>query len=100
MGDFCLEEKLKANPHSMRIRERKAGNISGVKDVVAFDEGEICLITNQGVLTIKGGELHVTRLDLDKQEVDIAGQIDSLIYSQGAISKAKGGDGILKRLFR
>ena len=52
------------------------------------------------MLTIKGSELHVTRLDLDKQEVDIAGQVDSLVYSQGTVLKSKGGDGMLKRLFK
>lgn len=58
------------------------------------------MITNAGMLTIKGSELHVTRLDLDKQEVDIAGQVDSLVYSQGTVLKSKGGDGMLKRLFK
>lgn len=74
--------------------------MTGVKDVVAFDEGEIILITSEGMLTVKGTDLHVTRLDLDRQEVDIAGQIDSLVYSQGTVLKSKGGEGMLKRLFQ
>ena len=41
----------------------------------------------------------MTRLDLERQEVDIEGKVDSLIYSQG-ITKAKGGEGMLKRLFQ
>ena len=49
------------------------------------------------MLTIKGKELHVTRLDLEKQEVDLAGQIDSLVYSQGKIKEK---EGMMKRLFR
>ena len=49
------------------------------------------------MLMIKGEELHVTRLDLEKQEIDLAGRVDSLAYSQG-IAKAKGGEGMLKRL--
>jgi hypothetical protein len=32
--------------------------------------------------------------------VDIAGQVDSLVYSQGTVLKSKGGDGMLKRLFK
>ena len=56
-------------------------------------------MTEAGTLSIKGEGLHVTRLDLERQEVDIEGKVDSLIYSQG-ITKAKGGEGMLKRLFQ
>lgn len=102
MGDlFILEEKqVKTNPHQLVVAGRKTGSMTGIKDVVAFDEGEISLITSEGMLSVKGADLHVTRLDLDKQEVDIAGQIDSLVYSQGTVLKSKGGEGMLKRLFK
>ena len=70
-----------------------------VRDVNSFDEKEISLVTEAGTLSIKGEGLHVTRLDLERQEVDIEGKVDSLIYSQG-ITKAKGGEGMLKRLFQ
>ena len=99
-GFVILEEKQVKTGHKLQMTDRETGSISGVKDVVAFDDGEISLITNAGMLTIKGSELHVTRLDLDKQEVDIAGQVDSLVYSQGTVLKSKGGDGMLKRLFK
>ncbi|MGN0399582.1 MAG: sporulation protein YabP [Blautia sp.] len=92
-----MEEKQRENNHRLQIRERSQGSVTGVRDVVAFDEGEISLITSSGMLTVKGKELHVTRLDLEKQEVDIAGQVDSLIYSQG---KGKEKEGMIKRLFR
>ena len=99
-GFVILEEKQVKTGHKLQMTDRETGSISRVKDVVAFDDGEISLITNAGMLTIKGSELHVTRLDLDKQEVDIAGQVDSLVYSQGTVLKSKGGDGMLKRLFK
>lgn len=56
-------------------------------------------MTEEGILTVHGEGLHVTRLDLEKQEVDIQGRVDSLVYSQG-IAKSKGGEGMLKRLFQ
>ena len=95
-----MEEKQVKTAHKLQMTDRETGSITGAKDVVAFDDGEISLITSAGMLTIKGSELHVTRLDLDKQEVDIAGQVDSLVYSQGTVLKSKGGDGMLKRLFK
>ena len=45
---------------------------------------EILLETEQGMLTIKGADLHVNRLTLEKGEVDIEGRIDSMAYSEVA----------------
>lgn len=94
-----MEEKRPAAVHRLQLTDRNRGSITGVKDVNSFDEKEISLVTESGILTIKGENLHVTRLDLEKQEVDIGGKVDCLLYSQG-IAKAKGGEGMLKRLFQ
>ena len=94
-----MEEKQNRKAHSLQLTDRKKGCIQGVRDVNSFDEKEISLVTEAGTLSIKGEGLHVTRLDLEKQEVDIDGKADSLVYSQG-ITKANGGEGMLKRLFQ
>ena len=94
-----MEEKQHKAVHKLQLTDRREGNITGVKDVQSFDEKEISLVTEEGILLVKGEELHVTRLDLEKQEVDIGGKVDSLIYSQGT-TKEKGGEGVLKRLFQ
>ena len=94
-----MEEKLNKTAHRLQITERMIGSFSGVRDVNSFDEKEISLVIDGSVLTVQGEGLHVTRLDLEKQEVDIQGRVDSLIYSQGT-AKSKGGEGMLKRLFR
>lgn len=94
-----MEEKTGKTVHKLQFTDRKKGTVTGIRDVNSFDEKEISLVTEEGILCVKGENLHVTRLDLEKQEVDLAGKIDSLTYSQG-IAKAKGGEGILKRLFQ
>ena len=48
---------------------------------------------------IKGNELHVSRLSLDKGEVDVDGRIDSFTYSENAGYGAKG-ESLLARLFK
>ena len=58
-------------PHKLMLTNRRTCNISGVNDVLSFDVNEILLETEQGMLMIKGNELHVNRLTLDKGEVDI-----------------------------
>lgn len=51
-----------------------------------------------GVLTIRGKELHVGRLELEKGEADIEGSIDSLVYTEHGPLQKKGS--ALARLFR
>ena len=60
---------------------------------------EIVLETEQGMLMIRGNELHVNRLTLDKGEVDIDGRIDSFVYSDTAASGEKQ-ESFFARLFR
>ena len=67
--------------HKVYLNARKLAVMSGVKDVLSFDAKEVYLETEQGVLLIKGDELHVNRLSLEKGEVDVDGRIDSFAYS-------------------
>jgi sporulation protein YabP len=96
-----MEDLNNANrrPHKLMLTNRKICNISGVNDVLSFDVNEILLETEQGMLMIKGSELHISRLSLDKGEVDVDGRIDSFTYSEAAGYGAKG-ESILARLFK
>lgn len=67
--------------HKVLLTNRKNGSFSGILDVLAFDMTEILLETEMGMLTIKGKDLHVNRLNLEKGEVDIEGDIGALEYS-------------------
>ena len=88
-----MEERL----HRLTLSQRKEGTITGVVDVFSFDEHEILLKTSQGMLTVKGKERHVSRLELEKGEVDLEGQVDALLYT-GQEPKQKQGS-LLSRLF-
>lgn len=55
------------------VPEPVCGRITGIADVVSFDENTIVLDTDMGLLTLKGKELHVSRLTLEKGEVDVDG---------------------------
>ena len=83
--------------HRLTLSRRKEGTVTGVVDVFSFDEHEILLKTTQGMMTIKGKEMHVSRLELEKGEVDLEGEIDALIYT-GQEPKQKQGS-LLSRLF-
>ena len=85
--------------HKLIVNNRRTCNLTGVNDVLSFDENEIILETDQGMLMIKGNELHVSRLTLDKGEVDIDGKIDSFTYSEQSGMGSKG-ESLLSRLFK
>lgn len=75
--------------HKIMLTNRRTCTISGVVDVLSFDMNEVLLETDQGMLMIKGKDLHVSRLSLDKGEVDVDGSIDSLTYSDMISGKEK-----------
>ena len=66
--------------------------------MISFDENTIVLDTDMGLLTIRGKDLHVNRLNLEKGEIDIEGRTDSLVYSAGG--GAKSGGSFLAKLFK
>jgi sporulation protein YabP len=87
--------------HKVMLGNRRTCTISGVNDVLSFDIREILLETEQGMLMIKGDDLHVNRLTLDKGEVDVDGKIDSLTYSDiGSSKMGAKGESFFTKLFR
>ena len=85
--------------HKITLTARKTAMITGVLDVLSFDPNEVLLETELGMLMIRGEELHVNRLNLEKGEVDMDGRCDSFVYSERNAYK-KDGESLLKKLFR
>lgn len=94
-----MEEKINRRPHKLEIANRGKGSVTGIQDVVSFDENQIVLDTDMGLLTVKGKELHVSRLTLEKGEVDIEGTFDSFAYSSNEHYR-KSGESLFNRLFK
>ena len=95
MEDFGASSRL----HKVAMTNRRLCMINGVNDVLSFDEKEVLLETEQGMLTMKGDDLHVNRLSLDQGEVDVDGRIDSLVYSE-TNGYGQKGESLFARLFR
>lgn len=94
-----LEERQVPKAHKLVINNRKTSMMTGVLDVLAFDLNEVLLETEQGMLIVKGKDLHVNRLSLEKGEVDLAGQIDSVSYSE-VHHDARKNDSLFAKLFK
>ena len=94
-----MEERQIVKAHKLVINNRKTSLVTGVIDVLSFDLNEILLETEQGMLMVKGSDMHVNRLSLEKGEVDLSGNIDSVAYSE-IHPTGRQGDGLFARLFR
>ncbi len=93
-----MEERGNLSDHSLKLRDRRIGTVTGVQDIKSFDDKEILLFTKAGKLLIKGEELHVKRLNLEKGEADLEGKVDSFTYLSKNTDKKE--ESLLKRMFR
>lgn len=98
LGGRPVEEKKRLPTHSLTLRDRQSGTVTGVRDIHSFNESEILLETEAGKLSVKGEGLHVKRLNLEKGEADIEGKVGSLAYLSRNTEKRE--ESLLKRMFR
>ena len=80
------------------LENRNKLTISGVLDVLSFDDQIVIIETELGLLTIKGDDLRVNKLSIDTSEVIIEGTINSVNYSDKNIDKK--GESLLGKIFK
>ena len=66
------------------MENRSKVSISGVEDVDSFDEQNVILFTSAGLLTVRGHDFHINKLNVESGEVVIEGEVESLTYSESA----------------
>ena len=72
------------------LENREKLSISGVLDVLSFDDQIVILETELGLLTVKGENLRINKLSLDTSEVVVDGEIYNLGYSEKENSQKSG----------
>lgn len=72
------------------LENRGKLSISGVLDVLSFDDQVVILETELGLLTVKGENIRINKLSIDTSEVIVEGDISSLAYSDKETEKTKG----------
>ena len=73
------------------LENREKLTVTGVQDVLSFDDQIVIVDTQLGLLTVKGEDLRINKLSLDSSEVIVEGQIHNLGYSEDKIlSKSSG----------
>ena len=84
-----------AKKHSITIESRNTASLFGVTDVLSFDEDCIVADTLNGAMTIRGRELHITTLELEKGILLLDGEIAGLSYEQPPVKSS-----VIGRIFK
>ena len=69
-------------PHRLTLDARSALTMTGVQEVVSFDDTTVVLHTELGTLVIQGRELQLKQLSLNGGQVAVEGNISSLVYEE------------------
>lgn len=73
------EDKL---PHQLSLTERQTLTMTGVTEVVSFDENTVVLETTLGSLVVQGQGLQLKHLTTERGQVAVEGQISALQYEE------------------
>ena len=69
-------------PHKLSLNERKSLTMTGVTEVVSFDENTVVLKTALGTLLVHGKDLQLKNLSPEGGQVTITGTVAALIYEE------------------
>ncbi|QOR34519.1 sporulation protein YabP [Clostridium sp. 'deep sea'] len=88
--------------HRMIITNREQLLIQGVLHISSFNDEEIILETDLGMLLVQGEELHIKQLNLDDSHIEIEGVVKTLDYLEdvGPEGFSRKKQGLIARLFK
>ena len=88
------ENTVHQKPHSLMLERRALLSLTGVEDVVGFDDSTVSVKLADCSLVVKGTALQISKLSLESGDVVIDGTVSSLQYLGG------GSKGLRSRLLR
>ena len=93
-----MEKKIEENKGNIVLENRQKMTLTGVLEVISFDDEKIFLNTKLGNLTIKGSDLKTNKLDVQNGDIIIMGNISYIVYSGKDIKKEK--QSLIEKLFK
>jgi len=96
MNGDIQQKPARLKAHSVVMDNRERISVTGVNDVESFNDSEVVLSTEQGILIITGSMLHISRLNLDDGQLIVGGMIDTVEYDGSEQKRA----GIFSKVFR
>lgn len=74
--------------HTLCLENRSQLKLTGIEDVISFDENGLLLQTSLGTLTVDGSDIHIVLLSVEKGELAIEGHICGLYYVDRTTKKS------------
>ena len=88
-----MEEMLQL-PHKLTLNQREDLSLTGVTEVISFDDTAVILKTQLGILNVSGRDLVLKTLSVEGGQVSVSGHICTLIYEEPRP------EGVFRRLLR
>lgn len=98
---MTVEERKNLNTsviQNLVLENREKLSISGVLDVLSFDDQVVIVETELGLLNVKGENLRINKLSIDTSEVIVEGDIYNLSYSEK--DSEKKGTSLIGKIFK
>ncbi len=87
---------IPSGEHLVTMRNRKRLDMTSIKEIERFDQEEFSIRTSQGQLLIRGEELRIVHLDVDKGLLTLEGLIKVVQYDEEDSTLSKS---LLHKLF-
>ena len=91
-----MEKNIIENEHSLYLSNRKNLSLSGVKDLLAFDENSVSVISIMGNIVIRGANIKIGSFNTDTGDMQIEGEFSAIIY----LDNQNGKESFFKKLWR
>lgn len=85
---------------TLKLTDRTILQITHAKNIISFDSDEFLIDTPYGNLKINGKNLTIGKMDTDKQELTIKGNIDNIAYLSNKNTNANKKESVFKKLFK
>lgn len=90
------EKETVISPHTLFMDNRKKITLTGVKDIISFDEENVSLISSMGKVVIRGKDIRIESFGSDSTDMEIEGKFDAVVYLSDNSHKS----GFIQRIFK
>ena len=77
-----MTDQKPALPHKLTLNERRQLTVTGVTEVVSFDENAVIVRTELGTLVVQGKNLQLKTLLPEGGQIAVEGTVSALIYEE------------------
>jgi len=91
-----IDNKTPVWRHQLTLIDREELTIDGVISLGSYDEKEIMMETEQGMLLVKGEGLNIKQLNLEQGSIIVEGTVKAISYEEASQPKR----GLLNRLLK